>query len=368
MKKTIKILVLTTLASSTGLAAAQTSVTFSGRVDAGFAYLSKVQTSPGVTASRFSAQNGDWGVGMFNFSGTEDLGDGNKAIFIISDAVKAMTGMAGASFRKSFVGLSNNDLGTIKLGRDLFISNGVTMIDPFVQELFGSASLVRGRNWQQTNSNITYLSPSFGGFDIALQNSVPGQPGNFNAGAPGGFGRTDGIQLTYKSNLFDIRAIYDEMRDSNGRFSNVFTSSKELVVGANLRVDKFVIQGAVTRMVAADTPAGLAKTANHYWLGFNYVATPALLLTAGAYHIDVGNGNADATHDGHGHATIFEVGSTYNLSKRTFLYATAGYLKNGAHSTFSLEPNSPGLNNNNLDNPLPGHTQVGSYIGINHSF
>lgn len=363
-----KFVILAILASATGLAAAQSTVTFSGRVDGGFAYLNQVQTSPGVTASRFGMQNGDWGVGMINVTGVDNLGGGNKAIFVISDAVKIMTGMAGASFRKSFVGLSSTDLGTIKLGRDLFISNGVTMIDPFVQELFGSASLVRGRNWQQTNSNITYLSPSYNGFDVALQNSVPGQPDNFNAGTPGGFGRTDGIQLTYQSALFDVRAIYDEMRDSNGQFSNVFTSSKELVIGGNLRINKFIIQGAVTRMVAPDTPAGLAKTANHYWLGFNYGMTPALLLTAGVYRIDVGNGNANATHDGHGHATMFELGGTYNLSKRTFLYANVGYLKNGANATFSLEPNNPGLNNNNLDNPLPGRTQVGSYVGINQSF
>ncbi|WP_408271789.1 porin [Paraburkholderia agricolaris] len=349
-------------------ASAQSSVTLSGRIDAGFAYLNNVQSAPGKTTSRFGMQSGDWGTGMLNFSGTEDLGDGLKTIFFLSDSLKAVTGTAGAQDRKAYVGLTKDNYGTLKFGRDLFISNGVAAIDPFVQELFGSPSLVRGRNWQQTNNNVSYLSPSYHGFDFAGQYSFGGQAGSWNATNFGPFGRSDGVQLTYRTGLFDIRAIYDELRDANGHFSNVFTASREFIVGGNVRLGPFTIQGAATRMIAPDTTPGLASTANHYWLGTNYQATPYLLLTIGAYHVDVGNGNGDATHDAHGHATMYEIGSTYNLSKRTFLYATAAYVRNSGNSTFSLEPNNPGLNNSNLDNPLPGHSQTGAYLGINHSF
>ncbi|MDE1179330.1 porin [Paraburkholderia sp.] len=349
-------------------ASAQSNVTLSGRIDSGFAYLNQVQTGSGTSTSRFSAQSGDWGTGMLNFSGTEDLGNGFKTIFILSRSLKAVTGTAGAQNRKSWVGLSNDRYGTIKFGRDLFISNGVSAIDPFVQELFGSASLVRGRNWQQTNNNIGYLSPSYRGFDVAGQYSLGGEAGNWNGTTTGSYGRSDGLQLTYRAGLVDIRAIYDEMRDANGHFSNVFTASREFTIGANVHLGPFIIQGAATRMIASDTPGGLASTANHYWLGTNYQVSPYLLLTVGAYHIDVGNGAGNATHDAHGHATMYVIGSTYNLSKRTFLYATGGYVRNSAGSTFSLEPNNPGMNNSNLDNPLPGKSQLGAYFGINHSF
>jgi predicted porin len=347
---------------------AQSSVMLSGRIDAGFAYLNSVQTSPGQTASRFSMQSGDWGTGMLNFSGTEDLGNGLKTIFVLSRSLKAINGTAGAVDRKSWVGLTQDNYGTIKLGRDLFISNGVAAFDPFLQELFGSASLVRGRTWQQTNNNIGYLSPSYHGFDLAAQYSLGGEAGNWNGTNSGAYGRSDGLQLTYRSGLFDVRAIYDEMRDANGQFSNVFTASREFILAANVRLGQFLIQGAATRMLAPDTKAGIASTANHYWLGASYQATPALMVTLAAYHVDVGNGAGDATHDASGHATLYQIGSTYNLSKRTFLYANVGYVRNSANSTFSLEPNNPGLNNSNLDNPLPGKSQVGSYVGINHSF
>ncbi len=34
---------------------------------------------------------------------------------------------------------------------------------------------------------------------------------------------------------------------------------------------------------------------------------------------------------------MYVLGTTYNLSKRTFLYGTVGYVRNGSNSNFSLE-------------------------------
>lgn len=349
-------------------ASAQSSVTLSGRIDAGFAYLNQVQTAPGVTASRFAMESGDWGVGMLNFSGTEDLGGGMKTIFFLSDSLKATTGVAGAQDRKSWVGLSDDNYGTIKFGRDLFISNGIALFDPYLQEEFSAASLVRNRNGEQTNNNVTYLSPSYRGLDFAAQYSLGGEAGNWNGTTFGSYGRSDGVQLTYRAGNVDVRAIYDELRDANGQLSNVMAYSREFIVGGNLRAGKFTFQGAFTRMDAPDTLPGLAKTASHYWLGTNFQASPELVLTAGAYYINVGGGSGDATHDAHGNATMYEVASTYYLSKSTFLYTNLAYVRNSSNATFSLEPNNPGLNNSNSDNPLPGRAQTGAYFGINHSF
>ena len=134
-----------------------------------------------------------------------------------------------------------------KIGRNLFIdSDGVWEFDPFVQQAVSSASLVRGRNWQQTSNNVEYHSPVFHGLDVQGQYSFGNQPGNFNAGAPGEFGRSNGIMLSYHSPLFDLRGIYDELRDSEGRLSNIFTASREYFVGANVRMQKFKIQAAYT--------------------------------------------------------------------------------------------------------------------------
>jgi hypothetical protein len=41
------------------------------------------------------------------------------------------------------------------------------------------------------------------------------------------------------------------------------------------------------------------------------------------------------------------------------------HVRNASGSNFSLMNNNPDLNNDNLDNPLPGHSPTGGYIGIN---
>jgi len=117
-------------------------------------------------------------------------------------------------------------------GGNLFIdSDGVWEFDPFRQRAAASAALVRGRNWQQTNNNVEYHSPVWHGFDVQGQYAFGNQPGAFNSGAHGELGRSDGIMLTYQSPLFDLRGIYDELRDSSGRSSNIFTASREFLVG-----------------------------------------------------------------------------------------------------------------------------------------
>lgn len=348
---------------------AQSSVTLSGRIDTGFAYINQVRGANGTATSRFGEQSGNWGTGFLNLSGTEDLGGGDHAIFYLSKAFKGALGTASTQFRKSWVGLASPTWGTLKMGRDLFVSNGIVDFDPFVQELFSTSSLVRNRTGAQTNSNVTYLSPTFGGFSAVGQYSLGGQAGNWNGTNSGPFGRSDGISLTYKSGPFDVRAIFDELRDANGRFSNVFTASREVMLASNVRLGRFTIQGGGNHIWAPDTPFGLSSTANHFWLGATYQATPAASLTAAVYRIQVGSGAADATHDGSGHATMLEIGGIYNLSKRTFLYANVGYVRNSANSTFTVQSaTTPGLNNGSPDNPMPGRAQTGAYTGIMHQF
>jgi predicted porin len=253
------------------------------------------------------------------------------------------------------------------MGRNLFIdSDGVWEFDPFVQQAFSSASLVRGRNWQQTSNNVEYHSPVFAGFDVQTQYAFGNQSRGFNYGTADDFGRSDGVMLTYHSPLFDVRGIYDELRDSNGRFTNIFVSSREYFLGANVHFDAFKIQGAYTHYAAPDTPAGLADSADHYWLGATYQANPRWAVTAAGFYMKVGNGGGDASHDPAGHATLYALGTTYNLSKRTFLYGTVAYVRNSSQANFSLLATPRDATPNT--SPLAGESQTGGYIGVMHSF
>ncbi|KDB08172.1 hypothetical protein LIG30_2696 [Burkholderia sp. lig30] len=357
------------LAISTG-ASAQSSVTLYGRLDGGLEYLNHIANATGGGSSRWSAEGGDWGTSMLGLKGTEDLGGGLSMLFNLETALQVMDGNSGGGrlfSRRAYVGLKDAAWGQLQAGRNLFIdSDGVWEFDPLQQQAVSSASLVRGRNWPQANNNVEYHSPVIGGLDVQGQYAFGNQTNGFNYGPEGDFGRSDGVMLTYHSPIFDIRGIYDELRDSNGRFSNIFTASREYFVGANLRVQKFKIQAAYTHYAAPDSPLGVADSADHYWLGATYQPTPRWNITAAGFYIHVGEGSGDAAHDPGSHAMLYALGATYDLSPRTFLYGTVAYVNNSKNGTFSVfatprDSSSP-------TSPTAGESQTGAYVGMMHSF
>lgn len=351
-----KIIVAGLLLGIGSLAHAQTSVTLYGRLDGGFAFLNNVQTGTGGTANRFSAQSGDYGTSLFGMRGYEDLGQGWHAVFNLESGFQIMNGYnnngTGSIFdRRALVGLTSQKWGQFVIGRNLFISNGVWDFDPFQQQAFSSASLVRGRNWPQASNTVNYQSPNYYGFDVSAQYAFSNVAGQFNAG------RGMGAQLTYTSDRFQLRALYDEIRDSNGQFTDVFATSREYFAGANFFLDRFTFSLGYTHMSApqAQLP-DFSTRADHYWGGVKYQATAVWAVNAAVYHVNIPGG--------FGNATMFELGTTYNVSKRTFFYGTVAFVKNSANENFSVSA----IPSDSLDNPPAGSNQTGAYIGISHSF
>ncbi|MBC8824714.1 porin, partial [Escherichia coli] len=68
---------------------------------------------------------------------------------------------------------------------------------------------------------------------------------------------------------------------------------------------------------APDTPAGLSRTANYYWGGLTYDATPFMHLQGAVYSMKIDAGQWTADHSGEGRSTIIGLGTMYDLSKRT---------------------------------------------------
>lgn len=150
--------------------------------------------------------------------------------------------------------------------------------------------------------------------------------------------------------------------------SNIFASSREYFVGANLKVDKFKIQAAYTHYAAPDTPAGIADSADHYWLGATYQATPQWAVTAAGFYVHVGEGAGDASHDPASHAMLYSLGTTYNFTKRTFVYGTVAYVRNSANGTFSVFATPRNSDASTSTSPLAGESQTGAYVGLMHIF
>jgi predicted porin len=258
----------------------------------------------------------------------------------------------------------------------LYISNGVWDFDPFGQSNWSSASLVRGRNWPQSSNNFAYQSPKIAGFDFygqyALSNAT-----SWNGNGTTPQGREAGAQVTYTSSLFQIRGIYDEIRNpANGVLygpnpsavntanigNGVFAASREYSALVNVFLGQFKVQAAyqaVRSAGAQNVLPGQPTTLDHEWGGVTWQATPAAALIAAVYHV---NGN-----NGAGNATIYTIGGSYNLSKRTLLDIQIATTQNSKTANYGLNANNAGTATS-TDNPLPGHSQSGVYAGIQHSF
>ena len=352
-----------------GSAQAQDNLQLYGRFDAGVSYTTAVRgTQDGAAGSSWRAQSGNWGASWLGLAGTEQLGGGDSAFFDLEAGIDLMhgTGNAGGDVlwgRKAYVGYRARGWGEVKLGRDLSMGNYQWDMDSMMQELYSSSSLMRWRNSLVINNAISYQSPNWRGLDLYVQ-YAPGEQGELDR-----HGRSEALQLSYTGPRLKLRAQWDALRDEQGRYGNLFTASRTWFAGAAYQLDsRTTLQTGYNHLSAPDTPAGLADSAHHYWLGAKLQATPRWLLSSGVYRMQVDGGAGDATHDAAGHATLLAAGAMYSFSKQTFWYVSLGHVRNADTSSFGVGARNPGSDNSNLDNPLPGRSQSGLYTGINASF
>lgn len=332
-------------------AQAQSSVTLYGRAVAGVDYQNNIANPDGKGRGHLWRHAGNqWGTSLLGVKGSEDLGGGMRAFFVLEGGFDLPSAKPnGADLlvnRRSYVGLEDY-WGKLVLGKNLSIANDVWYIDPTGQQFIGTATLVRGRSWQGNDNGIEYTTPKWGGFSATVQTGLGEQLDGFTKL------RKDGVSLSYTAPSFEVRAIYDVARDKNGKYTELFNTSKELTLGgtATLFEDLKMFAG-YQRLSAPDAPLNAPSKANHYWVGANYKLTPWLTLIGSMFRIEQ-NRNA-------GSANLYMLGANYVLSKRTLLYASVGKVYNSANANFSVEATN--------NNPSMGGKQSGTYFGISHTF
>ncbi|MDB5893998.1 MAG: porin, Gram-negative type [Rhodoferax sp.] len=336
------------LACTAPTAWAQSSVTLYGRVVGGVEYIDKIAGATGQTYSLTRAADNQWGTSMFGFKGSEDLGGGLKADFLLESGFSLKNGSTGGTLfnRRSYVGLSNAAWGSFRLGKNLLISNDVWFLDPTGQQFMGSATLVRGRNWPGANNVVEYSTPDFGGFQATAQIGLGEQANSHKASS------SAGVSASYIKSDLELRAIYNQRYDAAGTYSDVYNYSKETIVGGTYRFGPaklFAAYDYITAPAALQTAPSKVK---HAWLGVRYDVTPALTLIGAGFHV--------STNRADGKATLLMVGADYYLSKRTFVYASLGGVNNGSGANFAADVTVAG--------PGQGASQKAVYAGIGHSF
>lgn len=182
MKKSL--LALAALGAFASAAQAESSVTLFGLIDTGVNYVNNVVDTKG-SGSRFNLSSGGLQGSRWGLRGSQDLGNGLKAIFTLESGFDVNTGTAsqdGRIFgRQAFAGLSG-DFGTVTIGRQY------DSIADFVSPLTASGrwegafaahpgDVDNLNNTRRVNNSIKYTSNSYEGLSFGGLYSLGGTAG-----------------------------------------------------------------------------------------------------------------------------------------------------------------------------------------------
>ncbi|PMS32697.1 putative porin [Trinickia symbiotica] len=372
---------------------AQSSVTIYGRLDNG------IQYETGYPKGKsFSASTGNYGESWLGLKGQEDLGGGTQVFFKLESGLLLQNGSVdnGNLFsRNATVGVSNDKYGSFRVGNLGAYENMIWLwfLDPQLMEKYAVQTLVRGRDWSRTGNGFEYTSPTFGGLFFSGQYDVTNST-SWNAGTPGSGpgqlggaqGRSDSLRVQYEGHNILLQTMYDEIRDPQGKFSNVYVHSRSFSVGGAFTFGPVKISTGYQHLSAPDAsnqsvfgtasapalPGGVTvpTAADQEWIGASWQATPFTSIQSAVYHANANHGN--------GNATMYTLTGSYSLSKRTLLYTELAYVHNSSTSNIGLnngysDPYGPNVNNDPVNggartSPNYGHGQFGAFAGIFSTF
>ena len=333
MKKSIAALaVASTLC---GWAQAQSAVNIYGIIDMGY-----VNERGGVAGSVGKITSGAQSGTRIGFKGTEDLGNGNKALFVLETSVRADQGgfnQANTPFgRQTFVGLQG-DVGTLTLGRQYtpyFLA--MNAADPFASGMAGSALNLfpNAGNGNRMNNSIKYATPNIDGFTGELAYGFGEVQGSTDKS------RQIGASLGYIADAISIKLAHHNARNATGS-----DTAKNTLLGAtwDLEVAKIFAAISENRGLASsafpntDNPYGLAPAPVASSKTRDFLIGARIPVEKHAFLISyISKDDRVANND----ANQFGLGYTYALSKQTNLYAAYARISNKNRASYTVGNNS----------------------------
>ena len=351
-----KIAIAAALHAAAGLACAQSSVTVFGVVDTTWQHASQ----GGISVSRLNGNGGNQ-FSRIGLRGTEELGDGLSAGFVLDAGLNIDTGAGAATStdnvtsvnsgglnfnRRATVSLISRTWGEVRLGRDFVPTYwNLTTFDPFGTAGAGAVTnLAQGALTQlsktqtglRASNSMGYFLPSMGGFYgqamLALDEKAGGVPHD---------GRYYGVRMGHAQGPFNAAVSYGSTTLASG---DVSTSN----IGASYQWNqaKLMAQFFNDRKDTATAPS----RSNGWMLGAQ--------ITLGSGYIPVSYTRVKDNSASGRNANQIALGYVHNLSKRTAVYTTYSRLqnRNGAALTGGGVPGVANAAWSGLD------------IGVRHSF
>ncbi|GFN26917.1 porin [Achromobacter denitrificans] len=352
MKKTL--LAVALLAGFAGAAQAADSVTLYGLIDAGIGY-EKVKFN-GDSQSRFGGVQGVSSGSRFGLRGTEDLGDGLRAVFTLEGGFGPMNGKSLQNGRlwgrQATVGLDSDSWGRLEFGRQTNLaSKYFGSIDPFsisyntanMGTTFGSANTMRLDNM------VLYQTPSMGGFKAGVGYSFSADDSVSDSSQTGFETGNNNRVLTagvqYVNGPLNLAAAYDRFNPSNGQ-----TGGK-----SDARIQEYILGGSYDFEVVK-VAAAFGQTRDGWFVGQNMGTTPTGMQNLGTFKLADGfransymlgatvplgrhaifgswqraTASNDKLTGDDATFNVYSLGYTYDFTKRTNVYAYASYGDNYA--------------------------------------
>ncbi|MFB9127389.1 porin [Paraburkholderia dipogonis] len=381
-----KVFAAATLAVFATAAHAQSSVTLYGVIDAGISYVNNSKTATGhdnlFKYDDGVAQGSRWGL-----RGTEDLGGGLKALFVLESGFNSgngTLGQGGALFgRQAYVGLSKDGIGSLTFGRQYSFSTdylggnystgGQTVAGNYAYHINDVDQLTSSR----INNAVKFSSANFAGLTFGAMYGFSNQAGAF-AGSPtvgttAGSSRAYSFGVNYANGPFGVGAAYTDIRFP-AQSTPVFSTAMANVTTGTVRdLRTFGVGGRYTIAAATlwalytntrfEPITGGTTTFAAYEAGAKYAFTPALTAGAGYTYMHLSNANR-------GHWNQADLSVDYALSKRTDVYALGIYQIASGHNAATGDVQAQiGSSTSYFSTSGTGSdNQLAFRVGIRHKF
>lgn len=335
----------TTLISTA--APAQSNVTVYGVLDQ---YLGRTTAKGGD--SKTSLDSGGLMASRLGFRGTEDLGGGLKANFLIEHGFSADTGAAADTARSfnraSWLGLSGN-FGELRLGRQntpQFFMLG--SMDAFGGATYGSLLNNVSGYTPRFDNTIHYIAPEFSGVKLQAGLSLGEQASSSRA-----------LNAYLLGAEYRQSNLYVGLNHAQQNSADASVKAKATFLGGNYDYGSGKVY---VGLFAGDTPGAnmgantKGRDTRAWSISADYRFGPA--LTVGAL---LGASKDRATDKDASQASLI---ATYAASRRTLFYAVATRLNNKGSANYSLGAAGPITRNT----PAAGGDTSGVQVGVRHSF
>lgn len=373
-------------------AQSSTSVTLYGIVDTGIEYVNNIAEynaagdRVGDSSSTHFTNLTQSVPSRWGLRGTEDLGNGLKAVFTLESGFNTGTGTSGQGGRlfgrQAYVGLAG-DWGQVAFGRQYnMLMRSMLGADFLGPNAYGLGALDDYIPNARMDNSITYMG-NFSGFKFGAaysrgRNTVNSAPAPVNPAAGNcGVDYHDqsacsawSTYVGYDAANWGVAAGYDVLRgneagtnwpgldrDEKDRRWTVngyvkFGDAKVSLLYLNRKNDAGIMNGAPG--AAAED---LGNRSDLWSLGAAYQVSPAVTLDGSVNYMKFKDAEESSK------AWYYVARATYSFSKRTAVYGSAAYIRNSGWSNISASGGT-----GPAPRPGAGENQTAVMVGLRHSF